>query len=190
MAPEHTIAQDRLPGLNNDKDRLTYLAWVNATGTDKMPLMCIGRAWKPRCCSKQTGQQLGFDHHATRKSWMTTELFVSWLYRFSSFVPKSNPQKRMILLLGNCSAHGSTESLPNLCNADYQFLPTNTMSRLQPLDAGIIAALKARFREKQYDHEIDCIDAGAAEIYKTDQLTAVRWMQDYWDSTRLKRLKQ
>ena len=108
----------------------------------------------------------GFDYHANRKSWMTTELFVSWLYRFSSFISRSNPQRRVILLLDNCSAHGSAESLPNLSNVDYQFLRPNTTSKLQPLDAGIIAALKTRYREKQYDHALDCIDAGAAEYTK------------------------
>ena len=127
-----------------------------------MSLMCIGKAWKPRCSTKKTSPQLGFDYHANRKLWMTTELFVSWLYRFSSFISRSNPQRRVILLLDNCSAHGSAESLPNLSNVDYQFLPPGRTSKLQPLDTGIIAALKVRYREKQYDHALDCIDAGAA----------------------------
>ena len=35
-------------------------------------------------------------------------------------------------------------------------------SKLQPLDAGIIATLKTRYQEKQYEHALDCINAGAA----------------------------
>ena len=148
-----------------------------------MPLMCIEKAWRPRCFTKKTGPRLGFDYHANRKSWMTTELFVSWLYRFSSYISRYNPQRRVMLLLDNCSSHGSAESLPYLSNVDYQFLPPNTTSKLQPLDAGIIAALKSGYRERKYDHAVDCIDAGAAEIYKIDQPTAMRWMRDCWEST-------
>ena len=68
MAPEHTIAQDRLRGMEKQKFRLTYLACVNSTGTDKMRLMCFGKAWKPRCFSKQTGPQFGLITTRTESS--------------------------------------------------------------------------------------------------------------------------
>lgn len=96
-----------------------------------------------------------------------------------------------MLLIDNCSAHGSVDSLPPVENVDVVFLPPKTTSKLQPLDAGIIAALKIRYRQLQYDHAIDRIDAGIDNVYKVDQLTVMRWMRNICDqSTRRLRLCQ
>ena len=84
-----------------------------------------------------------------------------------------------MLLLGNCSADRSPKSLPTLYNVDYQFVLPNMTSKLQLLDASIIAAVKFLYREKQYDYSHDCIDAGAAGGYKIDQSTSMRWIRDY-----------
>lgn len=47
--------------------------------------------------------------------------------------------RKVVLLMGNCSAQGKTEELPQLRQVRVGFLPPNTTSMLQPLDAGIIA---------------------------------------------------
>ena len=74
MAPDRTIASEKLPGRKCEKVRLTYLACCYADGSERLPLMCIGKAKKPRCFKKQEGQQLGFDYHANKKAWITSAL--------------------------------------------------------------------------------------------------------------------
>lgn len=181
MAPDRTIASERLPGRKCEKVRLTYLACCNADGSERLPLMCIGKAKKPRCFKKQEGQQLGFDYHANKKAWMTSALFFAWILRFSSYISRSSPSRKVLLLLDNCSAHGTEETLPLLDNVEVVFLPPNTTSKLQPLDAGIIAALKVRYRKWQYERALDYMDAKVENIYKVDQLTSMKAMRRMWD---------
>lgn len=180
MAPDRTISSERLPGRKKAKVRLSYLACCNASGTERLPLMCIGSAMKPRCFNKKSGGELGFDYHANRKAWMTTALFFDWIMRFSSYITRSDPSRRVLLLLDNCSAHGTAESLPAVNNVEIMFLPPNTTSKLQPLDAGIIAATKTRYRKWQYERALDCIDAAVNNIYKVDQLTAMKALRRIW----------
>ena len=61
------------------------------------------------------------------------------------------------------------------------FLPPNTTSKLQPLDAGIIASVTTRYRKYQYGRALDCLDASESNIYKLDRLTAMRAIQNIWD---------
>jgi len=49
------------------KVRLTILVWSNATGTEKMPLMIIRQAYRPRVFRGKTGQELGFDYWNSKK---------------------------------------------------------------------------------------------------------------------------
>ena len=107
--------------------------------------MVIWRSFRPRGFKKKTGKELGFDFHANKKAWMTTALFFNWLQRFDNYVGNQEG-RRVALLIDNCSAHGSIETLPVLYNVDVIFLPPKTTSKLQPLDTGIIVALKLRYR--------------------------------------------
>ena len=48
--------------------------------------------------------------------------------------------------MDKASSHGRIENLPELANVDVLFLPKNTTSVLQPLEAGVIACVKQRYR--------------------------------------------
>ena len=181
LAPEKTIARERLPGRKKEKARLTYLACCNATGTEKLPLMCIGKAARPRCFEKRSGLELGFDYHHNGRAWMTSALFIGWLMRFSSYITRTDPMRRVALLVDNCADHGNVDSLPPLENVEVFFLPPNTTSQIQPMDAGVIAAVKARYRKMQYAYALDRFDADVNLVYKVDQLSGMRWMRDIWE---------
>ena len=62
------------------------------------------------------------------------------------------------------------------------FLPPNTTSKLQPLDAGVIAYVKAMYRRRLLFRVFDNIDAGRKSIYHVDILTAMRWTVEEWES--------
>ncbi|KAI0992064.1 hypothetical protein K3495_g16122, partial [Podosphaera aphanis] len=71
-------------------------------------------------------------------------------------------QRHVLLLLDNAPSH-----IPNgleLSNVEIQFLPPNTTSRMQPMDAGAV----------------DKFDQGLENFYKFDQLTAMKWCLVAW----------
>lgn len=82
----------------------------------------------------------------------------------------------MRLLMDNCFAHGSLASHAQLQNFLVQFLPANTTSKVQLLDARIIASIKFRYIRLQIERAVELGDIGKSEIYTVDILTAMRWL--------------
>lgn len=50
------------------------------------------------------------------------------------------------LLINNCKTHGTVNSVVALNNAKVPFLPPNPTSKIQPIDAGMIASVIMRYR--------------------------------------------
>ena len=109
--------------------------------------MIIGTAKKPRPFKRKFGDELESDYYANKKALMTTDLFFKWLDRFN-FLFGTAPGRKVVLLLDNCSAHGTVANLPSFSNVRIIFLPPNTTCKIQPMDAGIIATMKKRYRQE------------------------------------------
>ena len=91
--------------------------------------------------------------------------------------------RHIILFLDNASCHPS--SLKGMfSNVQIEFLPKNTTSRTQPLDAGIIKTWKMYYKRKLLRHVASEIDGKktASEIVKSvNLLMAIRWMVSAWE---------
>lgn len=59
-------------------------------------------------------------------------------------------------------------------------LPNNT-SHIQPMDAGIIAALKSNYRRLLSFLIFENIDAKVKGIYDVEILSAMRWVEEEWN---------
>lgn len=177
LAPDKTIAQRQVEGSKKSKTRVTVALMCNADGSDKREPFIIGHAKKPRCFQKKTGDQLGFYYRSNLKAWMTGVLFREWLCELDNDM---RAQKRnIVLLLDNASAH--TAHGMELKSVTVVFLPPNTTAKLQPMDAGIIASFKRRYRHRQLEHALDVEEQGSqANIYMLDQLTAMKWIKSCW----------
>ena len=152
---------------------------ANSSGTEKFPLFFIGSARRPCCFQKKTGEQLGFEYAHNKKAWMMMDLLFKWLLRLDSYI-NGTARRKVLLLLDNFSGHGRPERLPDLCFVHVEFLPPNTTSKLQPMDAGIINCLKRRYRTAQYNRALDVLEDGGENIYNIDQLTAMKYPQKLW----------
>ena len=91
--------------------------------------------------------------------------------------------RHIILFVGNASCHPS--SLKGMfSNVQIEFLPKNTTSRTQPLDAGIRTAWKMYYKRKLLRHVASEIDGKktASEIVRSvNLLMAIRWMVSAWE---------
>jgi uncharacterized protein CbrC (UPF0167 family) len=173
MSPDKTIAQRQIEGSKKDKTRITIAFICNADGSDRFMPLFIGRAGKPRCFQKKTGAELGFFYLYNPKAWMTGPFFESFLRRFSIHV-----KRKVLLIIDNAPSHiWDASKFPNI---EILPLPPNTTSKLQPMDAGIIASFKRHYHRKQLAYALDAVDAGAVNPYKISQLQAMRWSIQAW----------
>ena len=94
---------------------------------------------KPRCF--KSIRNLPCRYRTPRKSWMTAELFEECIRQLGQNFSAAN--RKIALIIDNCTAHPHLEQLNSI---ELIFLPQNTASHAQPMDQGIIRALKAKYR--------------------------------------------
>ena len=141
----------KVRGKKQHKDRLTALVCFNAEG-DKLPLLLIGTAENPRSFVVRGKKiKLPVTYRASRKAWMTRDLFLSWLKELNESM--RSQRRQICIILDNCSCHCDVQ----LSNIEIAFLPKNTTSQLQAADLGVIRSMKAHFRRRlgNYMLEVD-----------------------------------
>uniref|UniRef100_H3A6S1 HTH CENPB-type domain-containing protein n=1 Tax=Latimeria chalumnae TaxID=7897 RepID=H3A6S1_LATCH len=130
-----TFKGDNCHSGRHSKECVPAMVAANMLGTEKLPLLVTGKSKKPHC----------FRNENNKKSWMTSEIYHSWLLKLDR---KFNSAKRKVLLfVDNCPAHPKALST-TLKAIKVVFLPPNMMSKLQPMDQGIIKKLKEDYRKR------------------------------------------
>lgn len=173
LSPDTTIAREQIEGSKKDKTRITIAFTCNADGSDRLQLFSLDMP-KSHGVLKKTGEELGYFYLNNQKAWMTGEFFQTYLRRLNNHV-----SRKILLLIDNAPSH-IWDGL-ELSNIEIIRLPPNTTSKLQPLDAGIIAAFKRHYRRSQISYALDLLDAGK-NPYKVDQLQAMRWAAEAWNN--------
>ena len=84
---------------------------------------------------------------------MTRTIFDGWLKSWDKRLQAQ--QRKVALLVDNCSAQKPTVSLKNVL---IFLLPLNTTSILQPCDMGVIKSMKSYFRHEMRQKLIDVLD--------------------------------
>lgn len=139
LQPDRSIVAkgDSGSGTKIPKERVTLLVCANASGTKKLRLWMVGKSENPRGMMKEKPMI----YKANKKAWMTSEIFE----QFTKELDKTCSCDTA-LILDNASVHGIASNL-DLKHLKIIFLPPNTTSKTQPMDAGIIQALKLRYRK-------------------------------------------
>ena len=175
LLPERTLEFKGVDcsGGKRSKERLTVLVCSNMSGSEKIPLLVIGKSAKPRCFKNVKTLPTGYT--SNKKAWMTSEIFINWITKLDK---KFQHQRRKVaMVIDNCPAHPHVRGLKNVT---LIFLPPNTTSKTQPCDQGIIQNLKVHYRKRVLMRQISCVEK------KTDftmtVLDALRFIQQAWYS--------
>lgn len=175
VLPEKTLTfrGEKCSGGKRAKERLTVIICSNMSGTEKMPLLVIGKSQNPRCL--RNVRSLPVTYKANKRAWITGELFEKWLLSFDS---KMRRLKRNVLLfIDNCPAHVHNIKL---IATRLIFFPANTTSVLQPCDQGIIYAFKQQYRKRIVRHLLHCMESG--EMVNIDIKLAIYLMHAAWNT--------
>jgi hypothetical protein len=140
---EHTLAfkNERVSGGKLYKERVTCLVCASMVG-EKVPLLVIGKHTKLRAFKH--ANRLPVEYRANRKAWMTSTLFDQCLLKFDTCMRAEKHD--VTLILDNCAAHSVNTAAVR--NVSVYFLPPNTTSKTQLMDAGEIKNLKLHYRSQ------------------------------------------
>ncbi|XP_057290295.1 tigger transposable element-derived protein 4-like [Hydractinia symbiolongicarpus] len=163
---------DKCSGGKHSKVRLTGLAAGNALG-ERLPMFVIGKSANPRCFKGV--KTLPCRYRSQKNSWMSGELFEEWVRELDRKFSVS--KQKIALIIDNCTAHPHVE---NLEWVELIFLPPNTTSRTQPMDQGIIRALKAKYRSLAVGKLIKALDEEKSTP-KFSILAAMYMLRKAWD---------
>ena len=128
-----------------NKDRWTVALCCNMSGTNKIPLLVIGKSKHPRTFPKDHSKLGILSWESNGNAWMTKQIFSKWLKLFSELMKTKIGEKRVLLVVDNATTHKVSE-IPK--NVDLYFLPPNVTSRLQLLDGGVIWSFKSNYRSR------------------------------------------
>lgn len=174
LGPNYTLStQKTVAGTKRSKERLTVALCANADGTHKLKPLVIAKSKRPRCFPRNYDPDVHVTYRWNKKAWMLTSLFEEWLVDFD----RQMKGRRVVLLLDNAPTH-ITRSI-ELRNTRVHFLPPNTTSHIQPMDAGIIKAFKARYRSQVVEHFIQCAEKSEAQTI--DIRRAISMIKKAWN---------
>ncbi|XP_043260684.1 jerky protein homolog-like [Colletes gigas] len=166
MLPGKTLAG--VEGGKMKKEKITLALCANASGSHKLPLLFVHKYESPRSL-KHCKDSLPVSCVYQKNAWVDNEIFQSWYQDdFKRYVKerqiKENRSGKVLLLIDNFKSH----ILPKEETVDEHFkvlfLPPNTSSLIQPMDRGVIAKCKERFRHKLLQRALQHTE-GISEFY-------------------------
>ena len=183
--PDRGLAEKKkkAKGGNKSKQRMTAAFFVSADGGKVCDPIVIWKAKQPRCFKRlPAGKRTptGVQYFSDPKSWMQTHIMEAVLTKLDKQMNQEG--RNVVLFLDNATVHPTTLG-DDLTNIKIRFLPKNTTSKLQMLDAGIINGFKAKYRKKLIRYVVSRIDNGKTAsdiIAEVDVLRAIQWVKQAW----------
>ncbi|KAG0442784.1 Tigger transposable element-derived protein 4 [Dictyocoela muelleri] len=114
---------------------------VSSTG-EKLKLLLIFKFKMPFCFGKKNIEDFPTYYFDNKKSWINSENFWIWISILNKEIKKQN--RKILLFQDNAPVHSKNISLTNL---KLFFFPSNSTSKIQTLDQGIIKAFKDSYKK-------------------------------------------
>lgn len=156
------------------KERITICLLCSSTGEKFKPLI-IGKSAMPRAFKKAI--PINIFWRSNNKAWMTSKFYCEYLHHFNNLMIQQN--RKILLMLDNAPCHPTIE----LSNVKLLFLPPNTTSATQPLDAGIIRIFKLRYRQLLLNYLLTVNEMNEDVLKHMKTITvkhAVAWISSAW----------
>ena len=106
LPPNKTLSTVRNNGKKIVKSRVTVTLCCNASGSEKLEPMIIGKFIKLRCFKGVEIEKRGIVYATNSNAWMTVIIFNEWLHQFNLRMHG----RKVLLLLDNASSTRSNEN--------------------------------------------------------------------------------
>lgn len=172
------LKDDEAKGCKLEKERLTICMLCAANG-EKFKLLVIGKAAMPRAFNKKLPADLIWKSNS--KAWMTAKIFMEYLQAFDKNMKEQN--RKVLLFLDNAPCHPEVD----LDNVKLIYLPPNTTSCTQPLDAGIIKIFKMKYRQILMNHLLLTVEETSDNDNNLKTITvkhATKWISSAWNNVQ------
>ncbi|KUF99921.1 Pleiotropic drug resistance protein 3 [Phytophthora nicotianae] len=183
LSPEKPAGRGRAARKENCGERLTVVFTVNADASDRMEPMFIGPGKLPEPTEELDTDSRNFHYQNNKRAWMTPVMFQDYI---SAIDTRMRDEGRYILLLVSTAPSHVALGL-ELTNVRLEILPSpmeplpiSMQTSMQPLDAGLIAAFKRRYRRYHMLYALDRFEAGRQDVFHVEQLQAMRWARHCW----------
>jgi hypothetical protein len=176
MLPDktYTFKEASCKGITVNKERITVLVCVNLDGTEKFPLLVIGKS-KQRRCFRNT-KLLPCTYCRNKIAWIACEIFKEFLVSLDRIM--ASKSRKIFLFVDHCPVH--PKGISNCKNVQVEFFPANTTSVLQPMDQGVIKALKQNFCRSFVLRFLQRLNSNK-DSYKMSLLDAVSMLAMAWN---------
>ncbi|CAI7887765.1 unnamed protein product [Closterium sp. NIES-53] len=198
-----TYGNGRVAGRKVVKDHLTVGFLINADGSHSFHPLVISKAKRPHDFRPHYDPEELCFWRNNAKGWMTSLLFTHFIEQLNAAMHAED--RHIVILLDNASSHvlksegATSEDLFGfrtrlLSNIRLVYLPPNTTCFSQPLDQGLIAMAKARYRQ----HWLRAFTArwnaeGATSCvarFKPNLRDVLTWLNDAWMNIELRTIQR
>ncbi|XP_073897397.1 tigger transposable element-derived protein 4 [Castor canadensis] len=121
------------------KDRVTVVVGTNMDGSEKLPLLIIGKNPSPHCFKGI--KSLPVDYEANRMAWMTSDIFERWMQKLDEKFQAQ--QRRVVIFVDSFPAHPEVKNLKSI---ELAFFPSCLSSKFIAMKQGVIKSLKIKYR--------------------------------------------
>ena len=142
-------------GMKKEKDRVTLGLCANLFGKERLKMIFIHKSARPRCFPRAFDSNILVHYYHNSTALMTADVFTSWVMCENTRIGAQG--RKILILLDNAASHqvqgmekttiGGFEAFV-LSNITLLFFPPNVTSVVQPMDQGVIVALKVHYKRK------------------------------------------
>lgn len=177
--PDKTLAfkNEDCHGSKKSKERITVMVAANMSGTEKLPLLVIGKSKNPRRFGRKGVKSLPVTYTNNKKAWMNSQVYEEWLSKIDARFQRK--KRKILLFVDNCPAHPKVLQ-KKLKAVSVIHLPSYITSKLQPMDMGIIKNLKFYYRKRLVKKLLEVIQK-EKDAYVIDLLQAITLLTKAWN---------
>ncbi|XP_040107375.1 tigger transposable element-derived protein 4 [Oryx dammah] len=121
------------------KDRITLVVGTNMDGSEKLPLLLIGKNRNPHCFKGI--KSLPVYYEANKMAWMTADVFEQWMQKLDERFQAQ--QRRVVIFVESSPVHPEVKNLKSI---ELAFFPSCLSSKFIAMKQGVIRSLKIKYR--------------------------------------------